>query len=88
MEYKLHVKPKVDKIFEKLSKRDRKKLKIISSKLKEIITDPNRYKNLRFSLKNFKRVHIDKHFVLVFSIDERNKIVIVEDFDHNDKVYK
>ena len=36
----------------------------------------------------WKRVHIDKHFVLIFSVDEENKIVALEDYDHHDKIYK
>jgi mRNA-degrading endonuclease RelE of RelBE toxin-antitoxin system len=35
-----------------------------------------------------RRVHIDKSFVLVFSIDETEKTVIIEDYDHHDKIYK
>jgi mRNA-degrading endonuclease RelE of RelBE toxin-antitoxin system len=36
----------------------------------------------------WKRVHIDKHFVLVFFVDENNKTVTLEDFDHHDNIYK
>lgn len=34
-----------------------------------------------------KRVHIDKHFVLVFSIDKESKTVTLEDYDHHDNIY-
>ena len=77
----------VEKIFFKLAKRNPKQLKIIKKKLKEILRDPHRYKNLRVPLQRFKRVHINKHFVLVFSIDEENKKVILEDYEHHDKIY-
>src|SRR4030043_343403 len=54
-----------------------------AKKVEEITQDPHRYKNLRYPLNNWKRVHIDKHFVLTFSIDEKTKTVILEDYDHH-----
>ena len=56
--------------------------------MEEIVEDPHRYKNLRVPLNNWKRVHIDRHFILTFSIDETAKIVILEDYEHHDKIYK
>ena len=61
---------------------------IIENKINEVIKNPNHYKNLRKPLQNFKRVHIDKSFVLVFSVDENKKLVIFEDFDHHDNIYE
>lgn len=72
----------------KLGKKNPKQLKIIHKKIKEIIKHPYRYKNLRAPLNNLKRVHIDKHFVLVFSVNEKAKIIILEDYEHHDKIYK
>ncbi|MCK4364513.1 MAG: hypothetical protein KAW45_00515 [Thermoplasmatales archaeon] len=60
----------------------------IAKKTEEIIKNPNRYKNLKAPLNNCKRVHIDKHFVLTFSIDEETKTVVLEDYEHHDKIYK
>ena len=75
----------------KLLKKDKKKVEIISKKIKEIISNDKdsikRYKNLKYDLRDFKRVHIDKHFVLVFSVDEESKTVILEDYDHHDNIY-
>ena len=56
--------------------------------MEEIVEDPHRYKNLRVPLNNWKRVHIDRHFILTFSIDEKTKTVILEDYEHHDKIYK
>ena len=67
---------------------DPKQAESIAKKSEEIVIDPNRYKNLRYPLNNWKRVHIDRHFVLTFSIDEETKTVILEDYDHHDKIYK
>ena len=75
----------------KLLKKDKKKVEIINKKIKEIINNDNnsigRYKNLRHDLKNFKRVHIDKHFVLTFKVDKENNLILFEDFDHHDNIY-
>ena len=55
---------------EKLRKKNRKQVEIILKKADEIVKDPSKYKNLRAPLNMWKRVHIDKHFVLTFSVDE------------------
>jgi YafQ family addiction module toxin component len=86
--YEVYSKPHLDKIFHTLSKKNPKQLEIISKKVEEIARDPHRFKNLRYPLNNWKRVHIDKHFVLTFSIDEKTKTVILEDYDHHDNIYK
>jgi len=86
--YIIYTRPIIDKIFLKLGKKNPKQLEIIYKKIKEIVQNPHRYKNLRAPLNNWKRIHIDKHFVLAFSIDEKNKIIILEDYDHHDNVYK
>ena len=46
------------------------------------------YKHLRKPLQNFNRVHIDSHFVLIFTIDHVNKIVDIYYFPHHDDVYE
>lgn len=75
----------------RLVKKDKKKVDIINKKIKEIINNDNtsidRYKNLRYDLKQFKRVHIDKHFVLTFKVDKQKNFILFEDFEHHDEVY-
>lgn len=75
------------KVFKKLRKKDRKKLEIINKKVAEILENPHRYKTLRVPLENKRRVHIDKSFVLIYSIDEKKKAVIIEEYEHHNKVY-
>ena len=77
----------VEKIFFKLAKRNPTQLLIIEKKIEEIRQDPQHYKNLRKPLQHLKRVHIDRSFVLVFSVDDDKKHVIIEDFDHHDNIY-
>lgn len=85
--YLLDVRPDLDKLLQKLEKRNRKQAEIILKKSAEIVQNPYHYKNLRAPLNTWKRVHIDSHFVLAFSIDEASKTVILEDFDHHDNIY-
>ena len=86
--YEIEFRKSVEKIFFKLAKRNPRQLEIILDKIEEIRFDPNHYKNLKKPLQHLKRVHIDKSFVLVFSIDESKKKVTIEDYDHHDNIYK
>ncbi len=76
----------------KLLRKDKKKVGIIKRKIKEIINNDNNsidhYKNLRHDLKEYKRVHIDRHFVLSFKVDKNNNFIPFEDFEHHDRAYK
>ncbi len=78
-------------IIRKLVKKDKKKVEIINRKIKEIINSNkdsiNHYKNLRHDLSDYKRVHVDRSFVLVFKVDLFNNFILFVDFDHHDKVY-
>ena len=85
--YNFELREELEKKFKKLSKKNPKQLKIIGKKIREIIKNPHHYKNLRNPLQHLKRVHIDRSFVLVFSVDENNKIIIFEDYDHHDNIY-
>jgi YafQ family addiction module toxin component len=85
--YNLKIRAELDSKFEKLAKKNKKQLEIILNKADEIIQDPYRYKNLRAPMNHLKRVHIDKYFVLIFSVDEEAKTVTLEDYDHHDNIY-
>jgi len=86
--YSIGFRKSVEKEFLKLGKKNPKQLEIILSKIEEIRENPHRYKNLRRPLQHLKRVHIDRSFVLVFSVDEEKGMVIIEDYDHHDRIYK
>lgn len=79
-------------ILKKLVKKDKKKSDIIYKKIKQIVSCDeetiNHYKNLKHDLKEFKRVHIDRSFVLTFKVDIKNNFILFVDFDHHDEVYK
>jgi len=86
--YDVELRKSVEEIFFKLTKKNPKQLETIYEKIQEIRTNPHHYKNLRRPLQHLKRVHIDKSFVLVFSVGESKKLVIIEDYNHHDKIYK
>ncbi len=86
--YDLEVKEEADWIFRKLLKKNQNQLRIIDKKIKEIREKPFGYKFLRKPLQGFNRVHIDKHFVLIFKIDHERKIVVIYYYDHHDNVYQ
>jgi YafQ family addiction module toxin component len=86
--YSLEIKPEADRIFSKLAKKNPNQLMIIDKKIKEIRQNPYNYKFLRNPLQGFNRVHIDKHFVLVFKINDERKVVTIYYFAHHDSVYK
>lgn len=87
--YSLDIKPYVDSIFRKLSKKNPKQLKIIGKKIEDIRKNPqHKYKYLRKPFQGFNRVHIDDSFILIFRIDHIEEVVIVYDYGHHDKIYK
>ncbi|MBS3166387.1 addiction module toxin RelE [Candidatus Woesearchaeota archaeon] len=78
-------------VLRKLSKKDKKKVEIINKKIKEIVNSDHQsidhYKNLREGMKHLKRVHIDKHFVLTFSVNKEKNFILFVDFEHHDNIY-
>ena len=79
-------------IMEKLVKKDKKRVEIINKKIRQIVNSDStfvqHYKNLKYDLKDFKGVHIDSSFVLVFKVDIPNNFILFVDFDHHDNIYK
>jgi len=75
----------------KLSKKDKPRALIINKKIKEIVSQDEisiqHYKNLRHDLSDYKRVHIDKSFVLVFRVFLKERYISFEKFVHHDDAY-
>ena len=86
--YDLELRKSVEKVFRKLAKKNPKQLGVIHKRIEEIRKNPHRYKNLRRPLQHLKRVHVDKSFVLVFSVDDSEKVIVIENYDHHDNIYK
>ncbi len=85
-EYEIH--SNLQKIMKKLFKKDKQTRERIIKKIKEIISSVNveHYKNLRYDLKDIKRVQVGEK-VLIFKFDKINNLIIFLDFDHHDKIY-
>ena len=86
--YKLAIKKNLDKKFKKIKKKDREMLVLIDRKVQEILDNPYRFKSLKKPLQNKRRVHIGGSFVLIYEVNEDEKIVTLLDFDHHDNIYK
>ena len=73
-----------------LFKKDNRRYFILMKKIEEILATDNvdHYKNLRKPLQDYKRVHIDAHFVLIFKYDNSKDTVYFYDLDHHDNIYK
>ena len=89
MSHQFEYSEKLQKILDKLSKKNGEIYNQVLKKIQEIINSENveHYKNLRHDLKEFKRVHIG-HFVLMFKLDKNKNLISFEDFDHHDNIYK
>lgn len=85
--YALEIRGHVDRIFKKLAKRNPNQMESISDKVREILEDPRAFKLLRFPLVGMRRVHFGS-FVLLYSIDEQRRTVILEDYEHHARVYR
>ncbi|MFH1664312.1 MAG: addiction module toxin RelE [archaeon] len=81
---------KLRRILKKLSKKDKTRLEITLKKMDEIRNSEEieHYKNLSYDLKEFKRVHVDSHFVLIFKFDKKTWKIRFEDLQHHDTIYK
>lgn len=87
MTYELQISDHLDKLFSKLSKKNKKQLEAVFKKVKQILKDPYHFKPLRGDMHGLRMVHIDKSFVLVYEVLEKEKVVRLLDFEHHDKVY-
>ena len=79
-----------EKLFDKLKKIKRKNKSLFDvtmKKIDEILEHPETYKLLSYNMKDFRRVHVLKSFVLIFKVDPKKKVVKFEDLDHHDKIY-
>lgn len=85
--YTLERNESIDKIFFKLAKKNPKQLQIIRKKIVQILEDPERFKPLRSDMKNYREVHIDGHFVLIYIINKEARTVKLIDYSHHEKIF-
>ena len=87
--HKYEVMPNLQRILNKLFKKNKSLYEQVMNKIEEIInsTEIEHYKNLKYDLSYYKRVHIG-HFVLVFEFEKSINTIKFVDFDHHDVIYK
>jgi len=87
--YNFDVSEHLQKILNKLSKKDKDLYNQILKKIDEVLHSENieHYKNLRWNMKESKRVHIGQ-FVLIFQYKKDKNLILFDDFDHHDNIYR
>lgn len=75
-----------------LCKRDKILAQTFKRKLLEVINRDertiNEYKNLKSPLNEYKRIHLTGNYILLFSVEQKNNLIVFVDIMHRDKVYK
>ena len=91
MSFKYNLSEELKKTLKKLYKKDKKRYEATLKKIEEVssrnIQTIDFYKNLRHEFKDFKRVHIDKSFVLTFRVYREKKFILFQRFKHHDQIY-
>ncbi len=87
--YRFKLSEHLQDILKRLSRKDNQLYERVLAKINEVIYcyDIEHYKNLRYNLKDSKRVHVG-HFVLVFQYNKGDNEILFDDFDHHDTIYK
>jgi len=87
--HNFEIKSELNRILKKLYKKDRKIYEQIIKKIDEVVNsfDIEHYKNLRYEMKEYKRVHVG-HFVLIFNYNKKDDFISFEYFTHHDEAYK
>ncbi|EKQ54497.1 MAG: cytotoxic translational repressor of toxin-antitoxin stability system [Methanobacterium sp. Maddingley MBC34] len=90
--YKIAFDPSFQAILNRLKERDPKAYNNVIKKIRQVAINlemnPSCCKNLKAPLQKYKRVHVNKSFVIVFQVDVRNSLMIVYDYDHHKRIYK
>lgn len=84
--YTFEIKEGLEKSLRKLAKKDKQLYESVMKKILQIAESPTTGKPLTNVLKGKKRVHIG-HFVLIFSVDDKEKKVTFLEFEHHDNAY-
>ncbi len=84
--YALVVADQYKRVLKKLRRKDPPLVLEIDKAVARILQYPESGKPLRHSLRNYRRIHIEGSFVLLYEIRECEVHLI--DFDHHDQIYK
>ncbi len=86
MTYQVIADPQVQKRLRKIFKKDKSIYGHLKKKLVKLGQNPEIGKPLKNVLKNKRRLHIGS-YVLIYKIDNENKVIKLLEFDHHDKAY-
>ena len=82
----------LEEVLKKLYKKDRQMYEAILNKIDEVVSRDHLtidfYKNMRYELKEYKRVHIMKSFVLLFKVYKEKNFILFDKFGHHDEIYE
>ena len=87
MPYNLEVLPSCKKEIDSLCSKNSVLREALHKKIKQILDNPQHFKPLRKPLQNRRRVHVLKSFVLIYELNENEKIVTLTGFSHHDAAY-
>ncbi|MFH1586369.1 MAG: addiction module toxin RelE [Candidatus Diapherotrites archaeon] len=92
MPFKYDFGEELEETLAKLFKKGKKRYEIVLKKVEEIASRDEDsieyYKNLKHDYKEYKRVHIDKSFVLLFRVFKKEKFIIFDKLKHHDGIYR
>lgn len=74
------------RVMRNLQKKNPTLVQSLVTRFPKLTRNPELGKPLRNSLRNFRRMHVEGSFVLLYEI--RMSEVHLMDFDHHDKIYK
>ena len=87
--YRYEIAPSLQKELIVLSRRDPVLYEAAVKKMAQIARceNPHHYKNLRHNMKEHKRAHVKRHFVILFRVDDAERLIFFECLDHHGNVY-
>jgi len=90
--FEFDISEELELVIKKLAKRDRERVEALRKKMLEIVNNDaksiDRYRNCRYDLKEYKHVHIDKSFVLVFKVFKQENRILFAYLGHHDDFFK
>jgi addiction module RelE/StbE family toxin len=84
--YSLEIESSCREFVKKRCKKDKLLKVALTEKVEQILAAPYSFKPLHSPLENMRRVHIGS-FVLIYTIDEKRKVVRLLKFAHHDEAY-
>ena len=92
MAFKYDLSEGLEKALSGLCRRDKRRYEATWKKIREITARSadsiDFYKNLSYGLKEYKRCHIDRSFVLLFRVFKAENYIFFDKLGHHDDIFK